>query len=313
MSENRQAGRPVILGVVGDSAAGKTTIVNGIARILGEDRVVALCTDDYHCYDRATREANGISALDPACNHIDIVEQHLRLLRNGQPILKPVYDHATGALKAPEYVAPREYVLVEGLLGYHTRAMRECYDVKVYLEPDEGLRRRWKVQRDCNRRGYRPDQVEAQIAAREGDSATFIRPQRTFADIVVSFSPPLENTEESGAHLNARHTLRPTLPHPDLTPILDAGGRSGLRLELARDTDGKPVDVLEILGSIEDHRAKAMEELLWGLIPEVHHLRETVGEYINESNQRATSHPLALTQLLLTYHLVKAALGHYAV
>ena len=119
--------------------------------------------------------------------------------------------------------------------------------------------------------------------------------------------------EKAGSHLNARHILRPTLPHPDLTPILEAGGKKGLRLELARDIDGKPVDVLDISGDIEDKRAQGMEDLLWSLIPEAQHLRQNVGHYIDDKNRPAMSHPLALSQLLITYHMVKAALGHHAV
>ena len=128
----------------------------------------------------------------------------------------------------------------------------------------------------------------------------------------VAFLPPESNADETGAYLNARLTLRPTLPHPDLSPILDAGAKRGLRLELARDIDGKPVDVMEIHGDIEDHRARAMEDLLWNLIPEAAHLRENVGAFTDDHNNRAMSHPLALSQLLITYHIVKAALGHHA-
>jgi phosphoribulokinase len=131
--------------------------------------------------------------------------------------------------------------------------------------------------------------------------------------MVVSFFPPENNSAESGAHLNVRHTLRPTLPHPDLSPILEAGAKGGLRLELARDIDGKPVDVMEIHGDIDDRRARAMEDLLWNLIPEAAHLRENVGAFTDDDNNRAMSHPLALSQLLVTYHIVKAALGHHAV
>lgn len=304
---------PVILGIVGDSATGKTTLASGVAKILGPDRVATICTDDYHRYSRAERAKNGISALDPRGNYIDIMEQHLKLLRQRQPILKPIYNHHTGALDAPEYVAPKPYIIVEGLLGYTTRAMRECYDVKVYLEPDEDLRVRWKIQRDTAKRGYTVEQVLQSLEKRKADSPAFIHPQRTFADLVVSFFPPSDNAEESGAHLNVRHLLRPTLPHPDLTPILDPSVRNGLHLELARDRDGKPVDVLEIAGSIDDRRAKRLEDLLWNLLPEAGHLRANVGEFTDRQNSPNLSHPLALTQLLIAYHMVKAALGVHAI
>ena len=61
--------------------------------------------------------------------------------------------------------------------------MRDVYDVRVFLAPPEELRRRWKVQRDCSRRGYTTDQVLAELDRREPDSEVFIRPQRRHADM----------------------------------------------------------------------------------------------------------------------------------
>ncbi len=305
--------RPIILGIVGDSAAGKTTLTAGIANILGPERVLSICTDHYHRYDRVERSETGISALDPRCNYIDILEQHIHQLREGKPILKPVYNHNGGTLERPVYIEPKEYIIFEGLLGYASRSMRDAYDVKVYLEPDEDLRIKWKVQRDTGNRGYTSDEVMRALEKRKTCSSEFIQPQRTFADMVVSFFPPHGNVQETGAHLNVRHILRPTLPHPDLTPILGTGSKKGFRLELARDIDGKPVDVLDISGDIDDKRAKLMEDLLWELIPEAVHLRENVGRFTDEANKQALSHPLALSQLLITFHMVKAALGHHAI
>ncbi len=81
-------------------------------------------------------------------------------------------------------------MIVEGLLGYHTPEMCDCYDVRVFLDPPENLRRQWKVVRDCSRRGYTTDQVLAEIDRRESDAEMFIRPQRGAADMVVRFSEP---------------------------------------------------------------------------------------------------------------------------
>lgn len=312
MPKNRVP-HPIILGIVGDSAAGKTTLSHGIAEILGHDRVAVICTDDYHKYDRTQRAKNGISALDPRGNYVDIMEQHLNLLRQGKPILKPIYNHHGGTLDAPVYVEPKPYIIAEGLLGYTTRAMRESYDVKIYLEPEEDLRIRWKIQRDTNKRGYSRESVLASLEKRKDDSPAFIHPQRTFADIVVRFFPPPDHAEETGAHLNVRHILRPTLPHPDLTPVLDRGANSGLHLELSRDRDGKPVDVFEIDGNIPDSKAEGLEDLLWEHIPEASHLRKNVGAFANGADKPGQSHPLALTQLLIAHHMVKAALGIRAI
>ncbi|SOD95833.1 phosphoribulokinase [Caenispirillum bisanense] len=313
MSLKRVADRPIILGIVGDSAAGKSTFAAGVAQILGEDRVTIIALDDYHKHSRAERRRLGLSALDPRANHMDVMEQHIRLLREGQPILKPVYDHSDGTLRAPVYVQPKDYVIVEGLLGYTTRAMRDCYDVKVYLEPEEDLRVYWKITRDTSQRGYAESEVRESLQSRGELSEAWIRPQRTFADMVVQFVRPEGRREEVGPNLVVRHTLRPTLPHPDLSPILE-GSKDKVSLTLARDIDGKPVDVLEISGDLDDKRAKAIEDLLWNLIPEASHLRAHLGQFMDDREHRAKmSHPLALSQLLITYHLVKAAMGHYAI
>ncbi|MEO5703058.1 MAG: phosphoribulokinase [Gammaproteobacteria bacterium] len=306
--------RPIVLGIVGDSAAGKTTITKGIAQVLGEDRVTTICTDDYHKYNRVDRARLGITALHPDCNYIDIIEQHIKLLKKGQPILKPHYNHSTGDFDPPNYVENKEFIIVEGLLGYHTKAMRDFYDVKLYLAPPEELRYQWKMKRDTAKRGHSPEAVRKEMLAREADSDAFIRPQRKWADMVICFYPPPEHQEETGGHLNASLVLRPTLPsHPDLSEVLQEGGLEGdgLKLVLDRDMD-LPVDRLEISGAISDQKAKRLEDLLWSYIPgEHHHLRhEGLGAITGTTGETLKSHPLALTQLLVAYHLLKAASGH---
>ncbi len=305
--------RPIILGIVGDSAAGKTTLAAGVAEILGKDQVVTICTDDYHKYDRAQRAENGTSALDLKCNYLDIIENDLNSLRNGKAIIKPIYSHHDGTFQPAKYVEPKPYIVVEGLLGYSTRVMRNNYDVKIYLDPEEALRVRWKVIRDTTKRGYSEEQVLASLEKRKDDSPAFIQPQRTFADMAIQFYRPEGEEDEVGPGLNVRHTLRPTLPHPDLTSLLDVGANSGISLDLARDKDGKPVDILDIHGNIETHRASKLEELLWALIPEAQHLRENTRSIEELEKINRISHPLMLTQLLVAYHMVKAALGHHAI
>src|SRR3990170_4263829 len=188
---SKRVDHPIILGIVGDSASGKSTLSVGVAQILGEAHCTVICTDDYHRYDRAHRAAAGLSALDPRANYVDVLEQHLRLLRTGEPILKPVYDHRHGTLQPPEYVRPKEFVIAEGLLGYTTRAMRDCYDVKIYLDPEEELRVKWKMHRDTTKRGYSLEDVKAMLEKRKDVSVKHIHPQRTFADIVIRFQRPV--------------------------------------------------------------------------------------------------------------------------
>jgi phosphoribulokinase len=289
--------RPIILGVVGDSGAGKTTITRGLVGILGEDQVTAVATDDYHRYDREQRAELGITPLHPDCNYVDIISQHLSLLRNGEPILKPVYRHADGTFGPPVYVTPKPFTVVEGLLGYHSESMRACYDVRVYLAPPEELRRRWKVQRDCSRRGYTTDQVLAELDRRERDSAQFIRPQERHADMVVSFR---EGDRPESRALDAELLLRDSLPHPDLSPLV-GGGERGITID-----EGDSERRVNIAGGIEPAQAAEIEEAIWEKLHFASHLRsERLGEFTLGDDVRR-SESLALVQLLMLYHVVTA-------
>ncbi len=291
--------RPVILGVVGDSASGKTTLTRGLVRVLGDAHVTHVCTDDYHRYDRHQRAQNGITPLHPDCNYLDILAADLVHLRRGEPILKPVYRHRDGSFGPPVYVAPERFTVIEGLLGYHLPQLRDVYDVRVFLNPPESLRRRWKVQRDCSRRGYTTDQVLAELDRREHDSAAFIRPQLRHADIVVAFSERAGAGAEQVA-LDAELTLCDALPHPDLTAFVD-DQPDGLTL-----TEGEDRWTLRIPGEIATEHAAAVEEAIWARMHFATHLRaRRLGEFTIGTDLRR-SESLALVQLLIMYHLVTA-------
>ena len=290
--------RPVMLGIVGDSGSGKTTITRGLVRVLGEDQVTHFCTDDYHRYDRRQRAERNITPLHPDCNHLDILAQHLQHLRANEPILKPVYQHANGTFAPPDYLAPGRFLVTEGLLAFSNRELCEMFDVRVYLDPPEELRRHWKVQRDCSRRGYTTDEVLAELDRREPDSETFIRPQRHHADIIVSFQPRESADQE---HLDCRLTLRDSLPHPDLADVIGEGD-DGVTIS---DKDGG-VQELYVPGRIRHERAHEIEEAIWERMHFARHLREQrLGEFtIGTALHRSDS--LAVVQLLILYHVVCA-------
>ncbi|NET73411.1 MAG: phosphoribulokinase, partial [Sphaerospermopsis sp. SIO1G2] len=302
----------IILGIVGDSAAGKTTLTKGIAQVLGPENVTLICTDDYHRYDRKQRAEKGITALHPDCNYLDIMQQHLSMLRTGQSILKPVYSHKTGTFEPPVYIQPKKFVIIEGLLGYSTRVAREAYDIKVYLAPPESLRAKWKVKRDTQKRGYSEEQVLAELQKREPDSEQYIRPQRQWSDIVVSFYPPQEDAQESTGHLNVRLVLRPTVPHPDFTQIISENNHSdsAVRLGLGRDM-GKPVDVLEVDGHATLEQVNNIEHMMCNDLPYLKNvcdreINPELGKIAGTTGESLQSYPLALTQLIITYHMLKA-------
>jgi phosphoribulokinase len=286
-----------MLGLVGDSASGKTTLTRGLVRILGEDQVTHISADHYHRYDRRQRVERGLTPLSPECNYLDILEQHVAHLRAGEGIIKPVYRHHDGSFGPAEYVEPARFTIVEGLLGFHRLPTREMYDVRVYLDPPEDLRRRWKVQRDCSRRAYTTDQVLEELDRREADADTFIRPQQRWADIVVSFMPGDRGDQE---HLDATVKMRPGLVHPDLSPVVD-GEVNGITL----NERGSELS-LYIPGTIRPDRSEAIQEAVWDRMHFASHLRtDRLGEF-TVGTELHRSESLAITQLLVLYQLVTA-------
>jgi phosphoribulokinase len=294
--------RPILLAIAGDSGTGKTTLTAGLVAALGRDRITSIGADDYHRYDREERKSLPFTPLHPRANYIDVMEQHLQLLALGQPILKPIYNHDTGQLDRPEYVEPREFVIVEGLLPLHTRLARACFDITVYLDPPEDIRVAWKLARDTKKRGYTEEQVRAELEKREPESAEFIRPQRAHADIVVRFAPIEERGETPADPLSAYLLLRPTISHPDLTTILGDDVRQAKHLKLRRDEDGKPVDSVHIHSYADREETKQVEQAIWDELG----VEEPVPESLGRIDSDIRDEPLALTQLILLYHLIQA-------
>ncbi len=300
--------RPIMLGVVGDSAAGKSTLTTGIIKLFGPERVTAVCLDDYHKYDRKQRAELGITALHPECNHIDVMVEHVHALRRGEPITKPIYEHSDGTIKGTETVYPREVVMVQGLHTLFNRELREAFDVAIFLDPDTDLRLQWKIKRDSTKRGYTQKQVLQQIEQRWPDVRDFILPQRQHANMIIRFYPVEDYCETmDDAHLNVHIMLGPTLPRLDLRDVLEVardGHLPALR-ELRRTYAGREFDIIAIDGNITPEKTIELENVIWDHMPQNRHLRpDQIGTFIDRTEKRH-SDPLALTQLLVTYYLIE--------
>jgi phosphoribulokinase len=307
--------RPVLLALAGDSASGKSTLSRGIEFILGVDRVGRVCTDDYHRYDRATRAEFGVTPLAPEANRMDLMADHLRTLAAGGSVTKPTYDHHSGSFGPQEQISPGEIVIVEGLLPLVDRAVRDAIDVAVFLEPEEELRRRWKLERDVFERGYSPKQVVEELQRREPDVAQFVRPQRDYADVIVRFHRTAAGDDD---RLSARLLVRPTLPFPALRQLvgsLRSRGRAD-RVEPVRwstRTDRRgPLSVLDIDGDCPPDLGAELEEALWSsLHPDERLRRDRIGVVRRSGRGEDRSEALALAQLLVVSHLVGAFDGAF--
>lgn len=293
-----------MVAVAGDSASGKSTFTAGLVEALGRSRCLSLSTDDYHRFDRAERQHKSFTALHPDSNYIDILEQHLQLLATGQPVLKPAYDHSTGRRVRPELIVPTEFVIVRGLLPLYSKLARACFDVTVFLDPAEHVRRTWKVQRDTTVRGYTEEQAITEIQARAVEAAQFIRPQQSHADIVVRFAPVEARNDPPDMPLSAEVLLRSTIRQPDLAAILLPELTRTTHLRLSRDTDGRPVDTLHIHGYAAAEDSAAAEKMIWHALGDQ---RIDHPKCLGVIRPGTRSTPLAISQMVLLHHLVHEA------
>jgi phosphoribulokinase len=132
--------------------------------------------------------------------------------------------------------------------------------------------------------------------------------------MIVSFYPPEDGNSGDDLLLNASLILRPTIPHPELSTILNAQGNhlgEAIRLGLSRDM-GKPVDILEIDGHANMEQVRELEKMMCSDVPYLGQFcslegNQELGKLVGTTGETLQSYPLALTQLLITYHMLRAA------
>ncbi len=188
---------PFVLGIVGDSGSGKSTIAHGVRALIGPDRVTDMKLDDYHRFTRAERAERGLTALNPMVHNLTLMQEHLQLLRRGRPIRNRSYDHSNGTFGPIRMIEPKDVVIVSGLLGFPTEALRGAYDLAVFLCPEAELLYRWKLRRDVRSRGYKETEVLKHIAQHLLDSKEFVLPQAERADLVVRYELPQWDAPDS--------------------------------------------------------------------------------------------------------------------
>lgn len=185
----RLSRKPFIIGIAGDSGAGKDSFTDAISGLFGQHSVVKLSGDDYHLWDRQKPMWQVMTHLNPTANDLEGFCHDLVSLADGKAIQSRHYDHQTGKMSRPLRIKSNDFIIASGLHVLYLPMLRECYNLKIYLDINEGLRRHFKLKRDVYQRGHTIEQVLASFEKREPDSARFIRPQSSYADLILSLQP----------------------------------------------------------------------------------------------------------------------------
>jgi uridine kinase len=185
----RLSRKPFVVGIAGDSGAGKDTLADALVGLFGDHSVARLSGDDYHLWDRQKPMWQVMTHLNPMANDLEGFANDLVSLTDGKPILKRHYDHKTGKMSRPCHIQSNDFIVASGLHALYLPILRNCYNLSIYLDIDEGLRRYLKLQRDVNNRGQSAEQVLSAMEKREPDSTRFVRPQSIHADLIMSLLP----------------------------------------------------------------------------------------------------------------------------
>jgi uridine kinase len=201
----RLSRKPFVVGVAGDSGAGKDTFADAITGLFGGHSVVKLSGDDYHLWDRQKPMWQVMTHLNPMANDLEGFCNDLVSLTDGKSVLSRYYDHQTGRMSKPFQIDSNDFIIASGLHALYLPILRGCYNLKIYLDIDEGLRRQFKLKRDVQQRGHTVERVLSSFEKREPDSERFIRPQSNHADLILSLQPIHSRMLEG---LDDKHPLR---------------------------------------------------------------------------------------------------------
>jgi uridine kinase len=242
----RLSRKPFVIGVAGDSGAGKDTFSDSIRGLFGDHSVTTLSGDDYHLWDRQKPMWQVMTHLNPMANDLEGFANDLVALTDGKTIHARHYNHSTGRMSRPFRTRSNDFIIASGLHALYLPILRKCYNLSVYLDIDEKLRRHFKIERDVNNRGHTIEKVLGSFERREPDSARFIRPQALHADLVLSLMPIHSRMLED---LNGKHPLRfklvarsrHGLNELSLTRVLV--GICGLHVDICVSHDGTEVEM----------------------------------------------------------------------
>jgi uridine kinase len=176
---------PIMVGLAGDSASGKDTLTGLLTDMFENGKATVICGDDYHNWPRGHSMWQVYTHLNVRANKLHDQHRHALALSRGGAVVKGEYDHHTGVFTEEQTLDPSEVVIFQGLHALAIQNQRMLYDFKIFLDPDDNLRKFWKVRRDCDRRGYSVHQVLESLALREPDRHKFIEPQKDYADLVI--------------------------------------------------------------------------------------------------------------------------------
>lgn len=178
----------MVIGIAGGSGSGKTTLAKEIERRLGQ-RVIMLSHDAYYKRhdDIPFHEREKLNYDHPDALETELLVEHIRQLKAGHPIDCPVYDFSDhNRSDATVRIQPRRVIVVEGILIFQDKALRELMDLRIFVDAEADVRLCRRIQRDVSQRGRTVDSVLTQYEDTVRPMhLKFVEPTKKYASFIL--------------------------------------------------------------------------------------------------------------------------------
>lgn len=179
----------LIIGIAGGTGSGKTTVTNKILDHLERDRVVVIQHDSY--YHDISRHG-GLNPAEVNFDHPDSLEtdlliRHVEELREGRAVDQPIYNFTTHQrMDTTRRVLPRETIIIDGILIFVDRRLRDLMDIKIFVDTDADERLIRRIRRDILERGRSMESVLDQyMRTVKPMHLEFVEPSKVWADVII--------------------------------------------------------------------------------------------------------------------------------
>lgn len=178
-----------VIGIAGGTGSGKSTLVKRLQEVFRDDEVVTLCHDYYYkghpelTYEERTK----LNYDHPQAFDTDMMVAHIKALKENVPIQHPVYsfvDHDRMSETVP--VKPSKVIIIDGILIFENKELRDLMDIKVFVDTDADLRLARRILRDVCERGRTMQSVISQYTQTvKPMHEEFVEPSKKYADVII--------------------------------------------------------------------------------------------------------------------------------
>ena len=228
----QRRGKSFVIGIAGDSGAGKSKLLEKIEHLFGTEKdVLFIEGDGDHRWARNDDNWEKYTALDPHANFLYRQADNIRKLKRGNHVERSDYDHDTGKFTERHRIDAKKYIVLCGLHSLYLPALRDELDLKIFMDTEQELRNFWKIERDTRTRGYSKEAIVAQIEKRIPDAKKYIYPQKECADIIITyFDKTLKSCYEDNHEVSLSVRFELSL-NMDVEPLLKSFEKYGVHPE----------------------------------------------------------------------------------